>query len=276
MTSQSTLFKPYIAIPQDHGSWVFILSPLIIGLFAGEKFSQASIALIIASMSGFLIRQPVIIAIKSYSGRRSKSDLTPAGFWIFLYGIILLISITWLVLLKQTHILYLGIPAIPIFTWHLWLISRREERKQAGIEIIATGVLALTAPAAFWIGKNTISNQGWVLWILVWFQSAASIVYAYLRLEQRQWKIIPDFSTRITAGKRALLYTAFNFLLSISLGLTGITPHLLWIAYLAQLLESIWGTIHPAVRANPISIGVRQLIVSSIYTALFILCWRYG
>jgi hypothetical protein len=28
-----------IALPQEHGSWVFILSPLIIGFFAARAFN---------------------------------------------------------------------------------------------------------------------------------------------------------------------------------------------------------------------------------------------
>jgi hypothetical protein len=34
MASQP-IFVRHIALPQDHGSWVFLLSPLLIGLFAG-------------------------------------------------------------------------------------------------------------------------------------------------------------------------------------------------------------------------------------------------
>ena len=39
-----------------------------------------------------------------------------------------------------------------VFAWYLWLVGRREERRQIGMELLATGVLALTAPAGYWVG----------------------------------------------------------------------------------------------------------------------------
>ncbi len=273
-SSMSKIFRRQIALPQDHGSWVFILSPLLIGLLAGKTFDVASLALVVAALAAFLIRQPVTVAIKAYAGRRPRSDLPAARFWMVVYGILVLMSVAELVHLGYATVLLLGIPAAPIFAWHLWLVGKRSERRQAGIEILATGVLALAAPAAFWIGKGGYDPLGWILWILTWFQSAASIVYVYLRLEQRDWKSIPPLAARFRAGWRALAYAAFNLLLVAVLGVFAITPALLALPYLLQLLETLWGTARPAVDAKPVAVGIRQLIVSTLFTILFILTWR--
>ena len=143
MKRQNSLFRPHIFLPQDHGSWVFILSPLLIGLFAGAHFSPASINLIIAAMGAFLIRQPVYMAVKAYAGRRSRADLPAARTWMLFYGTVVLLAVSGLIAEGFLFILYLVVPAIPVFAWHLWLVSKRAERKQAGIEILATGTLAL-------------------------------------------------------------------------------------------------------------------------------------
>jgi hypothetical protein len=266
-------FQKHIAIPQDHGSWVFLFSPLLIGLFAGGTFNAASLALSIAALAGFLVRQPLTVAVKAYSGRRPKSDLPAARFWMIVYGVIGLASAAELVMLGYTMLFWLALPALVVFAWHLWLVSKREERKQAGVEILATGVLALSAPAAYWIGQNAYDPLGWLLWILTWFQSAASIVYAYLRLEQREWRTAPTVGNRFRAGWRALAYTGLNLGLSLGLGLAGIIPGLVWLAYLLQFAETLFGTAQPAIGAKPVQIGVRQLIVSSLFTLLFILAW---
>jgi hypothetical protein len=269
-----TYFRRQIAIPQDHGSWVFLLSPLVIGLFAGKTFSAASLALVVAAMAAFLIRQPVTMAIKAYSGRRPRTDLPATRFWMIAYGTIMLLSAAELVMLGEIYIMYLALPAAPVFAWHLWLVSRREERRKAGIEILATGVLALAAPAAYWIGRDGYAPLGWVLWILAWFQTSASIVYAYLRLEQREWKSVPDLRARFQAGGRAIAYTVFNLVLAIALGAFGIIPILVCLPYLLQAAETLWGTLNPAVGAKPVAVGVRQLIVSTAFTILFVLTWR--
>ena len=277
MTSITTnnLFRKQIAIPQDHGSWVFIFSPLVIGIFAGKTFSYATFSLCIAAIAAFLLRQPMTAIVKAYSGRRPRTDLPAARFWVMVYGVIALLALAELFLLGDGYIAYLAIPGIPVFAWHLWLVSRRAERRQAGVEVIATGVLSLVAPAAYWIGIRHYDAYGWWLWLLTWLQSGGSIVYAYLRLEQREWKSIPNRYNRFRCGTRAFAYTSFNFFISAALGLgAGILPRLIFIPYLIQWLETLWGIDHPAVGWKPVKIGTRQLIVSLLWTISFILLWK--
>lgn len=269
-----TLFKRHIVLPQDHGSWVFILSPLLVGLSAAQAFNPASLALVVAVMAAFLIRQPLTVAIKAYSGRRSQADLPAARFWMTVYGLAALLSVAELVHLGYAFILWLGIPAVPIFGWHLWLISRREERRQAGVEILATGVLALAAPAALWSGRGSYDPAGWVLWALMWLQSAASIVHAYLRLHQKDLKAMPDRLAMWQMGARAAAYTTFNVLAALGLSTARIAPPLIVLPFLLQWGETLWGITHPAIGAKPTAIGVRQLIVSILFTVLFIATWR--
>src|SRR5215216_5657678 len=177
--------RKQIFLPQDHGSWVFIFSPLLVGLFAAGRFTFATVSLVGAALAVFLLRQPVTIAVKAYAGRRPKSDIPAARLWIALYGLIILLALIGLIRAGFAYLLLLAIPGVPVFAWHLWLVSRREERRQVNVEIIATGVLSLAAPAAYWVGLGRYDSAGWWLWLLVWAQTAASIVCAYLRLEQR-------------------------------------------------------------------------------------------
>ncbi|MBC8503916.1 MAG: YwiC-like family protein [Anaerolineales bacterium] len=267
-------FRRSIAITNEHGSWVFLLSPLLIGLFAGTSWSTPAIYLFVAALCAFLIRQPIAMAVKAYSGRRPKHDLPAARFWIIVYGSLGLLVLLGLILRGFGFLLYLALPGIPVFAWHLFLVSQRRERRQMGVEIIASGVLALSAPAGYWIGLGSPDFTGWLLWGLTWLQSAASIVHAFLRLEQRVWDEIPDLQTRFRAGKRALLYTSFNLTFVVLLSLLGILSPWLFLPFLIQWLETLWGISNPAVGFKPTSIGFRQLAVSIAFTIVFILVWN--
>jgi len=279
-------FKKQVALPQDHGSWVFILSPLLVGSFAGGDFTYATFNLIVAAMSAFMIRQPLTVAVKAYSGRRPKTDLDSARFWVLVYGSISALALIGLIFEGFGYILFLAVPGVPVFAWHLWMVSRRAERRQAGIEVIATGVLSLTAPAVYWIGIHEYDSFGWWLWGFTWLQSAASIVYAYLRLSQReleQSQVYPEQGRRASVksrgewwrmGSRAFAYTSFNLIFSGILGWLGFVPRFIFIPFLAQWLETVWGITHPAVGWKPTRIGVRQLMVSIAWTILFIAFWR--
>ena len=272
-----TYFRRHIALPSEHGAWVFIFSPLLIGIAAGVSEGGWSIAmgyLILAALAAFLIRQPVTIAIKAYSGRRSRKDLPAARFWIVIYTLLGLLAVAGLISMGFTYVLILAAPGVPVFVWHLYLVSKRAERRQAGVEVVGSGVLALAAPAAYWVGVGSPDPVGWWLFGLTWLQSAASIVYAYLRLEQREVAEAPVLSERLRMGWRALLYTTFNLLLVGYFSLAGSLPALLPIPYAVQWGESIWGCLNPAVGVKPTRIGIRQLIVSTMFTLLFIITWN--
>jgi len=246
----------------------------MVGLFAGGTFTPASFYLIVGGMSAFMLRQPATTLIKIYSKRRSKDELLAARFWFVMYAAIALYAVIELSFGGFAYLLYLAVPGVPVFAWHLWLVSKREERRQVNIEIIATGVLSLAAPAAYWVGIGGYEPDGWWLWGLVWFQTAASIVYAYLRLEQRVQLKDPERTRPWKMGWRAALYTSFNLVSVLILGLNSILPSLLFIPYLVQWIETMWGITNPAIGWKPTLIGVRQLIVSILWTALFIVFWR--
>src|SRR5574337_856184 len=122
-------FRRHIALPTDHGSWVFLLIPLLVGLFAGGRWTPAILPLVVAALAAFLLRQPVTIAVKAYSGRRSRSDLPAARFWMLVYGLIGLLALAALFALGFWYLLVLALPAAPVFGWHLYLVARREERR---------------------------------------------------------------------------------------------------------------------------------------------------
>lgn len=197
------LLSRHVALPAEHGAWVFLFSPLAVGLALGGVRPESA-ALATALLAAFLIRQPVTIAVKAFSGRRPRAELAPAVFWLSVYGLLGLVSAILLLVSGFGYTLWLALPALPVLTWHLWLVSRRAERRQAALEITASGVLALAAPAAYWVGTSSTDATGWLLGGLCWLQSAGSILYAFLRLEQRVLKAIPHHP--IACGWRCPLW----------------------------------------------------------------------
>jgi len=107
------ILRRHIALPTDHGSWVFLFSPLLIGLFAGGQWSPASFYLILAAVAAFLIRQPATILVKVYSHRRSKRDLSAAWFWMAVYAFIGLLALSGLVAQGYSYLLSRARPGLP-------------------------------------------------------------------------------------------------------------------------------------------------------------------
>ena len=261
-------FRKHYAIPSEHGIWIWWLGPLIIGTTAAGGPSSAFLTLFLAALFAFLIRQPVSIIVKALSGRRNMEDVRPAAFWVVLYGFGLLLSVAILVTQGYRQILLLAIPGIPVFIWNIRLISKRAERGQRGIEIVGSGVLALAAPAAYWVSGGTDVFLPWILWLLTWLQSAASIVNVYDRLEFRKLDQFPPLDFRLRNGRRSLAYHIFNVILSAILAVGGQIPWLSVIAFVLMLVDSTESVIHPPIGARARAIGFRQLGASTLFVIL--------
>lgn len=263
-----TYLKRRYALPTEHGAWIWWIGPLIIGTAAAGKVNSDLLWFAVAMFAAFLFRQPTAMFVKTLSGRRPRSDRAPAMFWASFYALIALAGLTVLLIRDHTVLLVLAIPGIPVFLWHLWLVSRRAERGQRGIEIVGAGVLALAAPAAYWVVGGSDDQLAWILWGLCWLQSAASIVLVYLRLEQRKQDSAGDLRSRIASGLRTFAYHAFNLTLAVYLYITGRIPLLMLIAFGFMLVDALDGILRPEVGVKPARIGVRQLLMSSLFVLL--------
>jgi hypothetical protein len=267
------IWRKHYALPAEHGAWVWWIGPLLIGAAAGGEPGPMLGLLGLTALFAFLLRQPATLAVKALSGRRVRDELRPALFWSALYAGLTAVGVVLLVRSGQGRLLLLAIPGALIFAWYLRLVSRRQERQRPGVEIIGSGALALTAPAAYWISGGTADGQAWLLWVLTWFQSAASIVHVHVRLEQRHLESLPEMAVRIRMGRRSLLYNGFNQLASLLLALAGWVPSLVPVAFGITFLDAVEGILRPAVGARPRRIGVRQLLISSAFVVVMVLAY---
>jgi hypothetical protein len=262
------IFRRHYALPAEHGAWIWLFGPFILGWAAGSGLGIDLALLLGAGLAAFLLRQPATILVKVAAGRRGAHQRLPALVWTSIYASISLLLLCVLLLRGHHRLLVLGIPGFLVFAWHLWLVHRRQERGQMGIEIVAAGVLALMAPAAYWVSGGQGPLTSVILWLVSWFQASASIVHVYLRLTQRQWESTPTLWRRARMGLRSLSYSLFNWLgsmfLSTRLGISLGLP----LAFTLQLLDVLDGVFRPAVGHRPATIGLRQLLFSALFFVL--------
>ncbi len=264
--SARSLFKQYV-MPAEHGGWFLWMGPFLLGSLAGWHFDLDLFLLLLLIVAGYLSRQPLIMLVKSLTGRRARADALPA---LQIFGLIALaaaLPLGLLLLRGHTYLLWLGLPAVPVLALQLYLVSRRQER-QTAIELVGSAVLALAAPAAYWVSRTGIDTTGWWLWALSWLYNASAVVYVYLRLRQRRWMTTPDLVERFRQAITSLLYAGFNLGLSIVLAFLGLIPPLAMAAYLFALLHYIFGASFPAIRARPVRIGIEQSSATLLFYVL--------
>ncbi len=265
--------KKRIALPYDHGAYALFLCPLAIGLLAGGQWHVACVYLVVASSAAFLMRQPLTVLAMIAGGRRNASDRPAALFWLVAYGAVAAAHVTGLVLRGFTYVLHLAVPGALVAGWHLLLVRRRAERRQMMLEVLASGVLALSAPAGMWVGSQRYDPLGWLLWVLVWAASATSIVHAYLRLEQRTRPVPPSIAKRLYDGRYGIAGATTHLVVVLVLGFAAVVSPWLGIAYAIQLADVLHGSLVPAFHRSPKSIGLHMLAVLILFTIAFAAAW---
>lgn len=274
MNERVLLWNKVIALPQDHGSWVFLFGPMIFGLLFIEKFTIAIFSFCAASTMFFLMRQPLSMLVKVIAGRRADKDQEIAIFWTLLYGVLGTLGFGYLVFMGQLFVVLLMlVPGVILLGYHLLQIANHNERKQKTFEMISTGMLSAIAPLVLYLDRGHFMVTDLFMWLLLWFQSAASIEYAFSALRQRAWKEVPESKVRIQNGMDALIKTGLNLIFVYLLCDKALIGKYAWIAFLPQFLEVIYSMIKPAVNAKPVAIGFRQLVVTFSFFLLLAFLW---
>lgn len=150
-----------------------MLGPFIIGTAAAGGPNNASPLLLLTALSLFLIRQPMMIIVKVLTRRRHRRDVTPALFWVVAHSVLIGLVTTSMILSGFQKLLLLVIPALLVFTWYLYLIRKRKERGQRGVDLVGEGALALAAPAAYWVSGGNNNFLAWILWSHSWLRAYA-------------------------------------------------------------------------------------------------------
>ncbi len=259
------LFQRKFMLPSEHGAWIWWIGPFCIGIAAAGHFSTRLLTLFFAMLTAFLLRQPLSIYVKTYSSRRPITDRKPALLWTLGYAFCALLAFILLLRAGYFHLIWLLLPGIPVFLWHLALISRRAERGQRGIEIVGAGVLALAAPASYWVAGGTDTTIAWTLWAIAWLQSAASIVLVYQRLFERKLQDGGLFPDRLRRSYRSLAYHSFNLVFSLFAVSRAPFPWVVALASALMMLDAVDTLRKPAIRWKPTRIGMRQLLASSSF-----------
>ncbi len=257
-----------VSVPSEHGSWALFLTPLLVGLAAGQSVSIVTAYLLVATSAGFLMRQPLTMWVKVASGRRPGDYLKPAVLWTCIFAGVAALHVLGLVLRGFAYLLWLALPGVLVLAWHLWLTARRLERRRMLIEILGAAFLALSAPAAMWVGQGHADPRGWALFALVTLHGAWAVLYGVLRLSQRA-----PGQRRPPPRGAVLGVAALGLAAAVGMSALGWVPALTPLAFLVQPLETLRGRRFTASGMRPKQIGFQLLYAAILHTLLFAAAW---
>lgn len=246
-----------VALPTEHGGWSFIGEPLLLGLLVAP--SWGGLALAIAAMGMFLLRQPMKLYVKDVRSNRRVPRTALALRFALIYGIITAVSgIFVLQLLPSISVVLPMLFAIPLVA-----VQAFYELRNQGRHVIAE-IAGATATGA--VASSIVMMQGWALlpalglWLAMAVKGVTAVLYVRSRLRLE----------RDTPAGIPLTFTAHLVGLT-SLAMAALDATIPWTAPLAMLVLTVRGVhgLSPWRVSRPAKvIGVQEVIFGVVFVLL--------
>lgn len=239
LTAQTRARMKTVALPAEHGSWAFLLEPILLGLLVAP--SAPGLFLAVAGAGMFLLHHPLRLAWGDWRrGLRAPRTRLATRFVVF-YGALAVVGLWAALSLASPAILLPLLLAFPPVAILMLIYDALARRRALLIELAGPVALGALAPAialaAGWAGAPALG-----LWAILVARSVPSILYirARLRLERGQ-------SVRLAPPVAVHL----GFLIALGLmAWVGLAPALTAVAEAVLLLRAARGL--SARRESPI------------------------
>lgn len=242
-----------IALPAEHGSWDFLIEPMILGLLVAPSWT--GLALCIGVFGVFLVHQPLKIALKDRLRGKRYPRTAYAERFAALYGVIALLGLGLAALLTE-HAFWLPLLlALPLASVQL-VYELRSEGRALLPELLGASALGASASAvALAAGFDLLPAL--LLWALIALRVVPSILYVRARLREARGQV-GNLSGAIVAHVGALgLVVALLFA-----GQVNIVAVVASGMLLARLF--LWGW-----RVQPAKVvGVQEVVIGLVYAVL--------
>lgn len=251
-------------LPREHGAWVMLYTPLVIGLAGLTPFEPgAATLLLVAVTTAFLAQNVAGVLLKPRAPANAMA-------WLGIFGALMAVAGLALVAgLGLWALLWLALPASALFLLHVKLLkgpaAQRLDRTWWG-EMLACGALTLTGPAAYVAARGTLDAPAVALWLACVAAFASGVFHVNMRLDAVKVREAFTWATRWQLGKGLV---AFHAVMAVLLAagvvlLPGPAGWMALVAYAPFLVRAAWSFVKlekgvPSFKA----IGIRETVLTT-------------
>ncbi len=253
-----------LALPTEHGSWGFLLEPLVAGM--AIAFSPAAPWIALMVIGAFLMRRPLQIFVADRLARRLLPQTEAALKFALGFLVIFLAGLAGSLVFAERSSLIPFVLVLPLAAYQIYCDVSRQSR-----ELLAemTGAVAMSSSAA------AIALAGGLPWqnaAAIWFLFIArlipSIFYVRNRLRLEKGK---DFSILIPAAAHLAGFAGVAGLVS-----AGFLPFLTVPAFMILFARSTVGLSRFRTKMKAMKIGVWEVIYGTLAVFSLIIGYHAG
>ena len=260
-------------MPREHGAWVILYGPMLVGLAAVGTLRFAPAVLVVLAVTGaYLARHAAALLLR----RRGNAG---TRFWLGAYALTLAVGAVPLIgLYRRYDLLVIGGMVGVIFGAHAVLMTWRGrlDRSLWG-ELLAVSALTLTAPAAVVAENGSLDGLAWRLWAICILYFSSSIFYVKMLLSAGKARSGLDSGVRWRLSRPCVLY---HLLLAgivgwISWRLGGVAGGLAVAGYLPVVVRALRGAAALSTKLPSLKrVGVGETLYAIWFAACLIAALR--
>lgn len=213
-------------VPREHGAWVMLTVPLLVGLASGRPGFIPALLLLVAASCLFCGQE-------GWRPPWRLRSLWPAA--VALAAVTLLVRGYGL-----WSVLDAGVVAALLALVWLALPTRRLARRQTAGQLLAVAVLTLGAPAGYAVAHGAVSATAWLGWLACFAWFAGGVLYVQMLLAAPKSEAGLPAATRWRAGGWCLGYHAALGVACVALLSGGAAGLLLAVGLAPAPLRAAW------------------------------------
>lgn len=259
-------------LPREHGAWAMFAVPLLVGIGASGKWNANLLPLALTASGFFLLRYPLMLAVKSRASETRREVLRSS----VIYTALTAISGAWLLLASQLWLLLpIGALGLATLAIYLLLAARRAEMSIAG-EWLGIAGLALGAPAAYLVATRVLDITAVAVYLLNVLFFGGTVLYIKFKVREQPRVVAPtaNWFQKLWAGRAAILYHALVLLVVALLAANGIVPALVAAAFVLPMCKVVQGVFTRPSRLNVPRLGLIELAMTATFAFIVLAAYH--
>ena len=239
-----------IALPSDHSTWIFLLTPFLLGIALAP--SVAGVLLGVAALSAFLVRQPLELMLSDLQHGRPDAETRTAAQIAGLFAVSAAVSLAW-ALIVAVHLFWPFLVVAAVLAAVQLFITLRRQRRIIFAQIAGAAALNSLAPAIALAGGWNLGDAV-LLWALLLAWAIPTAIYVRVRLRRSRGEAIPVLSA-VDAHVAGLTFV-------VALALAQHTSAWMVVPLALMLARAAYGLRPSARRTHPWLIGLQEVAFS--------------
>lgn len=249
-----------VALPVEHGSWGFLIEPLVAGIVIAPSTASTWVATLV--IGTFLLRQPLKVILSGGKSARQLPQTALAFKFVFAYAAVLCAGAIGCILYVRPESFVPFALVIPFVAYQIYCDATRNSR-QLFAEIIGSVAIS-SSIAVIVLADGWDYPKAFALWAVMSIRFITSIIYVRNRLnleKGKKYSVIMPVSAHI-----------FGAAIVLVLAVKGLSPYMMVLMFSVLLTRCSIGLSSYRKKVKAIKIGIAEVV----YGSLTVLCLVVG